>query len=105
MRKSLSCGGHRNWSRPYWRPLNKSGRTRGGSRVVGDVRTGPGLTGSCQTSQVGLEEVVELLGDVRTGPGLTGSCQTSQVGLEEVVELWGMSELVQALLEAVKQVR
>ena len=45
------------------------------------------------------------MGDVRTGAGLTGSCQTSQVGLEEVVELWGMSELVQALLEAVKQVR
>ena len=45
------------------------------------------------------------MGNVRTGPGLTGSCQTSQVGLEEVVELWGESELVQALLEAVKQVR
>ena len=45
------------------------------------------------------------MGDVRTGPGLTGNCQTSQVGLEEVVELWGESELVQALLEAVKQVR
>ena len=45
------------------------------------------------------------MGDVRTGAGLTGSCQTNQVGLEEVVELWGMSELVQALLEAVKQVR
>ena len=29
------------------------------------------------------------MGDVRTGAGLTGSCQTSQVGLEEVVELWG----------------
>ena len=45
------------------------------------------------------------MGGVRTGQGLTGSCQTSQVGLEEVVELWGMSELVKALLEAVKQVR
>ena len=29
------------------------------------------------------------MGVGRTGPGLTGSCQTSQVGLEEVVELWG----------------
>ena len=45
------------------------------------------------------------MGVGRTGPGLTGSCQTSQVGLDEVVELWGMSELVQALLEAVKQIR
>ena len=45
------------------------------------------------------------MGDVRTGQGLTGSCQTSQVGLAEVVELWEESELVQALLEAVKQVR
>ena len=45
------------------------------------------------------------MGGVRTGPGLTGSCQTSQVGLEEVVELWEESELVQTLLEAVKQVR
>ena len=45
------------------------------------------------------------MGGVRTGAGLTGSCQTSQVGLDEVVELWGMSELVKALLEAVKQVR
>ena len=45
------------------------------------------------------------MGDVRTGPGLTGSCQTSQVGLEEVVELWEESKLVQTLLEAVKQVR
>ena len=45
------------------------------------------------------------MGGVRTGPGLTGSCQTSQVGLDEVVELWGVSELVKALLEAVKQVR
>ena len=45
------------------------------------------------------------MGGVRTGPDLTGSCQTSQVGLDEVVELWGMSELVQALLEAVKQIR
>ena len=42
------------------------------------------------------------MGGVRTGPGLTGSCQTSQVGLDEVVELWGMSELVQALMGAVK---
>ena len=70
--------GSQNWSRPYWKLSNKSGRTRGGSRVVGGVRT---------------------------GAGLTGSCQTSQVGLEEVVKLWGVSELVQALLEAVKQVR
>ena len=45
------------------------------------------------------------MGGVRTGPDLTGSCQTSQVGLEEVVELWEESELVQTLLEAVKQVR
>ena len=45
------------------------------------------------------------MGGVKTGPDLTGSCQTSQVGLEEVVELWEESELVQTLLEAVKQVR